>query len=475
MNKVAIKFAASTLVLGLTMVACRSDSAMVRPNPASAARFDQQAQRLNGEARQAIQRGELAGALDMMERAVELSPRDAGYRLLLADIYLKSGRFEAAAATFADVLELDPNNSRAALAFSLSQIALGRPQVALGQLESLHGRASAADLGLAYALAGLPERAIELLEPEARSLGATPRIRQNLALSYALAGDWQRARSVAAQDVSPAELGARMEQWASMANPSGETNRVAQLLGVTPVADPGQPVRLALTPAAPAPVQVPAEPVAVAEAAPEIAPPEPQTFEPVQFAQAAIADQPVAPMFPVALPASEVAPEPAQEAATASESEPQALPVETAVHYAAAAQSLLRPEPAALPVVSETRAPAPVFERPRPRPEAATTRRVGNGRFVVQLGAYSTERNAERGWISAERRFGLADETPGTATFGHNGRTLHRVSVVGFTTHADASRMCRSVRARGGACFVRGNAGDAPVRWAARYGRNRDA
>ena len=466
MNKVATKFAASTLALALTMVACRSDSATVRVNSASVARSDSQAQRLNGEAREAIQRGELARALEMMERAVELSPRDAGYRLLLADIYMKSGRFEAAGATFADVLEIDPENVRAALAFSLTQIALGRPQVALGQLQGLEGRASPADLGLAYALAGLPQRAIELLEPEARSLGATPRIRQNLALSYALAGDWQRARAIAAQDVSPADLGARMEQWAGFASPGNQTDQIAHLLGVTPVADPGQPVRLALRPAAPAPVETPAEAVAVAEAAPEI-----QFVEPVQFALASVPGQPAAPIFPVALPASEVAPEPVPQAEAAPEA--QALPPETAIHYAAAAQSLLQPEPAAMPSpVVETRPPAPVFQRSRANAEAPGTRRVGNGRYVVQLGAYSNERNAERGWVNAERRFGLGDETPGTATIGINGRTLHRVSVVGFATHADASRMCRSVRARGGACFVRGNAGDAPIRWASRYGRN---
>ena len=347
---------------------------------------------------------------------------------------------------------------------------MGRPQVALGQLQGLEGRAAPADLGLAYALAGLPQRAIELLEPEARSLGATPRIRQNLALSYALAGDWQRARAIAAQDVSPADLGPRMEQWAGFASPGGQTNQVADLLGVTPVADPGQPVRLALRPAAPAPVEAPAEAVAVAEAAPA---PEMQFVEPVQFALASVPGQPTAPIFPVALPPSEVPSEPAPQTEAAPEA--QALPPETAIHYAAAAQSLLQPEPAAMPSpVVETRPPAPVFERSRRNADAPGTRRVGNGRFVVQLGAYSNERNAERGWVNAERRFSLGGETPGTATIGINGRTLHRVSVVGFATHADASRMCRSVRARGGACFVRGNAGDAPIRWASRYGRNRN-
>ena len=101
----------------------------------------------------------------------------------------------------------------------------------------------------------------------------------------------------------------------------------------------------------------------------------------------------------------------------------------------------------------------------------------GDSRFVVQLGAFSNEGNAERAWQQAEQRFALADHVPLTTTIDINGRTLHRVSVSGFASQADAARMCGSIRARGGACFVRANAGDASVRWAARYaeGRNRDA
>jgi hypothetical protein len=30
-------------------------------------------------------------------------------------------------------------------------------------------------------------------------------------------------------------------------------------------------------------------------------------------------------------------------------------------------------------------------------------------------------------------------------------------------------RLCQSIKAKGGACFVRTKAGDAPVQWAARY------
>jgi Flp pilus assembly protein TadD len=481
MNRTAFRIAASSAILALTMVSTTTQSvAMRRIGPAVEAdsRTDRQAARLHEQARRAIHDGQLTQAQSAMEEAVALSPRDAGYRLLLADIYLKNGRFESARDTFADVLELDPSNVRAGLSLALTQIGLGRPQAALAQLDLLEGRAAPVDLGLAYALAGMPERGIEILEPAARGFGVTPRLRQNLALSYALAGDWQRARTIAAQDVSPGDLPARLQQWAAMARPEAGAARVASLLGVTPVQDPGQPVRLAL--ADPAPAFAEAEPAPVpifadapapvvaygeAPAAPAVpnfdvrdsdwgvaSAPEALPSAPVSFAEAA---PPPADAPSYYLPPEPAAPEPADEAE---------------IRYAAAAQTLTRPSPtlvrasAALPA-------APAFRRAAPpRAQVAS----GNSPFVVQLGAFSNEANAERAWVEAERRFGLGDRQPLTTTFDHQGRTLHRVSIAGFAGRTDAARLCGQIRASGGACFVRANAGDASVRWAARYSRDRD-
>ena len=474
MNRTAFKIAASTIIVSLTMVACTAQSAAMR-RPVSAEADDaaraREAARLHGEAAAALRDGNVAGAREAMENAVAASPRDAGYRLFLADIYMKSGRFEAARATFADVLELDQANVRAGLSLALMEIALGRPQAAVGQLDALGGRASAADLGLAYALAGLPERAIEILEPAARELSASPRLRQNLALSYALAGDWPRARVVAAQDVSPAELGPRLQQWAALATPEGGARQVASLLGVSPIADPGQPVRLALAPPAPEPAAA----EAYAFAAPE-SPPEAPAFAPADFAQAA----PAQADSDWGLPADSQASAPADYAQAMPAYSPPAPEADedggaAEIEYAAAARTLIRPEPAVARTASAP-LPAPVFEREAPRPAAPAVRR-GDSPYVVQLGAFSNEGNAERAWQQAESRFGLDAHVPLTTTIDINGRTLHRVSVSGFASRSDAARLCGSIRARGGACFVRANAGDASVRWAARYaeGRNREA
>ncbi len=471
MKKTAFRVAASTIIVSLTMVACTAQSeAMRRLNPVRRAdsRTDLQAARYHEQARQLLQQGQLAPAMMQMETAVALAPRDAGYRLLLADIYMKSGRFEAARATFADVVELDASNTRAALSLALMQIALGRPQAAVAQLDELSGRAGPADIGLAYALAGMPERAIEILEPAARGAEATPRLRQNLALSYALAGDWQRARAVASQDVSPADLGPRLQQWAALARPDAGPTRVASLLGVTPAQDPGQPVRLALAPAADAPA------VSFAEAAPA-APVPADSYAAMTPGGVAMAAAP-APAAPVTEgPVSGWnPPEPASPASDGSYylPAPEAPPARTdeEVRYAAAARTMTRPAPAIVRTASVTLPPPPAFRREAP----PSNIRRGDSRFVVQLGAFSNETNAERAWQQAERQFALTEHDPMTTTIAINGRTLHRVSVAGFASQSDAARMCSSIRARGGACFVRANAGDASVRWAARYAQGRD-
>jgi Flp pilus assembly protein TadD len=447
MNRTAIRLAASTLVIGLTMVGCRTDPSMIRPETMAARSVDRQATQAFEQANQSLQRGQVAEALAHMERAVALSPRDAGYRLLLADIYLKSGRFQSAATTYGDVLELDPSNSRAALSFSLSQIANGRPQAALAQLDMLAGRAAPADVGLAYALAGQAERAIELMEPAARAHDASPRLRQNLALAYALAGDWERAQAVAAQDVSPGDLPARLQQWARFAQPEAVSDQVASLLRVTPAADPGQPVQLALN-------SEPTGEFAFAAA-------EPRQSEPVEIVaerHAVVHD----------LPAVE-APPPAVRIDWASAADTRPDPEE--IRYVEAAAALTRPEPAVLRRASATFAPA--RDAAFGGDAIGRTARGEPGRFVVQLGAFSNAANAENAWVQAERRFGLRSEQPLTTTIDHFGRTLHRVSVAGFESRADANRLCESLRARGGSCFVREIAGDAPVRWAARYGASR--
>jgi Flp pilus assembly protein TadD len=466
---VAARLAASTLVLGVTMVGCTPSSQTARPASfsSSAPRADRDAAEFYARAQEAMRQNKLADALAHTEDAVALAPRDVGYRMLLGDLYLKSGRFQSAATTFDDVLTLDPGNARASLSIALSQIALGKTYAALSHLDRLSETAAPGDVGLAYALAGETDRAIALLEPAARAPDADARVRQNLALAYALAGDWLKARTTAAQDISPAQLGDRMEQWAALAKPEASWTQVAGLLGVTPTQDPGQPVRLALAPEAsptrfagvavevPAPVEPAPAPVELAEAAPVSAPaPVEVAFAPPPEAENAVISDPV----PVATPES---------------------------RFADVVQTLVDPAPAVVePSAPVIKASVPAFEPTRKAPRIAgrAERRrdlqaalgATPSRFVVQIGAFSTPDNVERAWAMAVDRFpSAAERVPLSTTVSIPGRgTFYRLSVSGFDSRGDANALCGTIRGKGGECFVRETAGDAPVRWASRYTRN---
>ena len=472
MNRTAFKIAASTTIVAMTMVACSSQSeAMRRPEGASrAGAGDRQAAQLHEQAARALRQGQLVQAIALLEQAVAASPRDVGYRLLLADAYLRNGRLDSARATYSDVIELDPSNIRANLSTALLQIARGRPAAAVARLDEIAANAPAADVGLAYALAGQSGRAIEILESAARAPSATARTRQNLALAHAMAGDWRRARAIAAQDISPADLNGRMYQWAAFSRPGADQARVASLLGVNPVEDPGQPVRLALAPAeaAPAPAEsraaftpeIPAEapPVEVAAAAeaPAAWVPTAQSYQAPPAPEAALP-----PAAPEAAPVRYAAAPPEEEAAPPAP----ILPPREVETYSEAARTLVQPRRSA---VRSARAatPAPFFRRSLPV-------RAGNAPVVVQLGAFSNEANAENAWLQHSRRYNLQGRRPLTTTIAINGRNMHRVSVAGFASTADAQRLCGSIRSQGGVCFVRAEAGDASIRWAARYANPR--
>ena len=392
----------------------------------------------------ALGRHDAAGAIAAAEQAVRFAPTDAGYRLLLGQSYLQAGRFVSAAQAFGDTLALDGSNGKAALNLALTQIATGDWQTARRTLGAHSDTIPAADRGLAMALAGDTEGAVALLTEIARSPAATPKVRQNLALSYALAGQWQAARVVAAADMSPADVDARLQQWAAFSQPDAASDQVASLLGVRPVNDVGQPTALALN--------APVAPVAVARAEPVPSP------APVVVAIAA----PVVQAVPAPTPdASRIAFAPRHEVVQAL---PAALiarasgPVKVAVASRAAAA---RPSVAPATRVAAVRPPAA-----RPTRVAALAHKPASGTWFVQLGAYANAGVAHDDWGRARRRYAaFAGHTPQGATIKVGAASFYRLSVGGFA-RADADHACQGYRAAGGHCFVRTGAGEQVASWA---------
>ena len=405
--RLILTVALSALVLGGSVVGCAAGGGRIASASARSDRLDARvaARQAQGAAR-ALARRDAATAIRLAEGAVALAPRDAGYRLLLGQAYQRAGRFASARDTFAEVLELAPGNGKAALSLALAQIATGDWSAAQATLARHAAIMPVGDLGLATALAGNPAAAIATLAAAARMPGADAKVRQNLALSYALAGQWAMARVAAAADMSPADVDARLEQWAAFAQPRAASDQVASLLGVTAVADGGRPVAFVLNAAVPV-LPVPEGVVRTAAVAPAPAAARIVFAPPKEVAQAL-------PAMPVRL--------------------------------------------AAVPVTS----PVAAVRRVEP---AATVRDAAAGDWFVQIGAYHNAAVARTGWVDATRRFAaLSGQCPTGAVVAAGQGSLYRVSVGGFRREG-AERLCGRYRAQGGACFVRRGAGGRVAPW----------
>lgn len=409
-----LKLAASTLILGVTMVGCSPSTQGSHVANASDTKMGKVAMNAALAASKALGMKDFAGAIVQAETAVGAMPRDAGYRMLLGQAYLGAGRFSSAETAFSEVLTLMPDDRRAALKLALVQTALGKNNAALSVLSEYRDRIGASDYGLALALAGDVDGGVRALEA-AVTAGSDAKTRQNLALAYALSGEWTKAQVTAAQDLAPGDADARIIQWAAFAKPGNESGRVASLLGVQPVDDAGQPTRLALAPVA-------EDAVKVAEAAPVPIP-------------VAVVPTPVAAVFETAAPAPEVN-----------------LALDAPVIYVATT-------PVKQQIVAGSR-----------REPVALARPIQSGSFVVQLGAYQNVAISRAAWNQVAPRFGLSNFQPVSSSARVRGASFVRLSVGGFVTRAEATQVCVRVKAEGGNCFVRGMLADKPAVWAQRSG-----
>ena len=373
----------------------------------------------------AIARHDGAAAVVSAESAVGLSPRTVEYRMLLGQSYLEAGRFASARQAYGDVLQLSPTNGKAALNQALATIATGDWQAARTQLAEHADIIAVRDRGLALALAGDTQGAIAVLTALVRSPAADAKARQNLALSFALAGQWQAARLVAGMDLTGDQLDSRLQRWAAFAQPAAASDQVASLLGVHATVDHGQPVALAL--AAPTPF-VPAVAVLAPAAAVAVSP-----VEPVPVVSAPSVAAAVVVPGPTFGPRREVV---------------ETLPVATIAATRGAIKIAIANPPVAKPPVAKA---PPVV--------------VARGPFVVQLGAFANAGVAKNAWGRARRTLGdLGTRIPQGMTFAAKTGTVYRLSVGGFA-RADADILCGRYRAHGGACFVRKDAGDRMAQW----------
>lgn len=439
-----LKFSKATTALAAALVLSGAAGSLAVAGNSDQA-IDRQAAGEASHADNDLRHAHAGSAVTHAERAVQLRPQIAAYRLLLGQSYMKAGRFASARDALGDALALDPTNGRAALNLALSQVASGDWEHARQTLSAHEGTIAPADRGLALSLAGDPVGGIAVLMEAVRAPDADAKARQNLALSLALAGRWQEARAVAAVDVGPDQIDARLQQWALFATPHSASDQVATLLGVRAVEDRGQPAALALSAAATP--QVAAAPAAEAVDA----------FMPGQPGGAAVAVQDVPAAAPVTQAVPAAAPAPVSVAAAAA----------TQVQFGPR-QEVVQPLPPQAPVAARVAA----VRQPRTAPVAhpAAVTRVAptptSGSWYVQVGAYENANVARDAW----RRIrvanpGLGAHQPQGASVTAAGATFYRLSVGGFS-HDSATTLCASYRQQGGRCFVRAAAGDRIASWA---------
>ncbi len=484
-----LKFAASGLIAAIgigapSTIVVASDGDAPVANPARAASSA-------GRATQMMQRGRADRAVGYAEEAVALSPYDPAHRSLLGQAYLATGRFASAEASFDAARQLGASDTRTIIGHALSLVANNRANEALALIEAHGATLPASDLGLALALAGQPERGALVLIDVVRAGDSTPRDRQNLALAYAMAGRWLEARLTAVQDLGPAHVNSRIEQWAAMIQATDPRTRIAGLFGATPVADPGMPVHLALVGGRATGLAMAGDPAPLALYAPA------PSAENSDLVAAMLSDaasrgnsadstESVVPFH---------APQPFQLAAPAGSSDNQAAlvfvsnpviqPLRAMVAMVAPLQNRSRSAPvnavrnarptriagANLPVAAAPAAATPTGAAPVAVPlrVAAASGPVRTSGWVVQLGAFNTLAAARDNWVQMSRRHAALASSDGVSTSATvRGRTFHRLNATGFDSRAAAASACASIQSAGGTCFTRSLPASERVQWASR-------
>ena len=256
-----------------------------------------------------------------------------------------------------------------------------------------------------------------------------------------------------AEDVPPAEVDARIAEWAQVTAPEAYQARVAGLIGAPVRADAGQPAQLALS-NSPSAEQFAAEAAAMA---PQVAA-RSQALDtngelPPAGSYAAASDRrELAPLeqMPVGA-APQVAVVAPQVAAPENFEDAFREPAPTGSTVAEVAANAIKfvssPTVQAMPVRQGA--------APKPAPARVAKRSIpANGSHLVQLGSFSSEAGARRAWgIYVQRYSQLSDYDMVITEAKVRGKTYFRVSAGGFQS-ASAKTMCGTVKANGQGCIA---------------------
>ncbi|WP_068076237.1 SPOR domain-containing protein [Novosphingobium lentum] len=433
-----MKFAVTTALAAGLLTGCAAAGGAGHPSKFAAG------------AQSALDHAKIEKAVSLAEQAVTAEPRNAQYRLLLGNVYMRAGRFVSARQAYDDAMQLGDDSPRTALSLALSDIAVGHYPQAVDTLHTYRDTIPASDYGLALALAGQTSQGVAVLSDVLRGGENTGKVRQNLALAYALDGRWNEARVMASQDVTADKLDDRIREWAMMSRPEDSQKRVASLLGVPVRGDEGQPAALALStsPTGPASAALGAA-QSDGQSAPALAQAASQELPATEQPAAAAAPAPSLNATPSTQLAALDLPPASQQVTAPAPQEPAPEMATPAPAYRVQGAYIPANPMRIQPRTAHTRGAAPA---PRTVAIAATPDRSTH---LVQLGAFASADGAKRAWRHfARRNPALANYRNVTTQATVNGQQFWRVAAGGFAGASSAQSLCHSVKSRGGACLV---------------------
>jgi len=219
-------------------------------------------------AESAVNSGDTRTALGLYQQIASDSPDDPEPWLALGQLLLSEGEPQSAADAFAAALKRDPALVRGGVGYARAMMALGRPEAARAHIEpllaaqprdaellnvtavvfDLQGQHELAmqtyrrgldvdpdsvrlrnNMALSAALAGDYETALNLLKPLAEGLESTRQARQNLALVYGLSGNLAEAERLSAVDLDADAVSNNLAFFAAMRSSEPSQARSAVL------------------------------------------------------------------------------------------------------------------------------------------------------------------------------------------------------------------------------------------------------
>lgn len=167
------------------------------------------------------QSGDIFGARASIKHALSLEPRDVGALTELGKLQLADDA-ATAGLTFRRALSIDATDQAAMTDLGVSLDMQGKHEEAQSVYHdalSLGGGnqlATRVDLGLSLALTGHSREAIEQLSPVAALPNVSPRVRQDLAAAFTLAGDEREARAILDRDLSEEQVASMISGYEAL-------------------------------------------------------------------------------------------------------------------------------------------------------------------------------------------------------------------------------------------------------------------